>query len=409
MLWLDPSQHSSTDMRMSSLLLILLVDYIQAIPFVTVPYPNDFDRYGKLITMIGTSSRYINPDAVCSRFTKTWWRGYEPRRLKAQQEAPEGSLFKREFTRYPNNDPVNPTVDVPVESFEGESFVPSKMGWRTGRWGCWTACQDLQKTIEIALAYKLEGSEENKMSSIQSRAKGTFGFECPKDMISRTWKKAALREHETDAELKAGIELMLEYGATVPTPYKLEEFHLRGRTASPLSGCHCIEATEEEALEELRQRKGEAIQAIRMKRKMAKENSAEQPPEPVTRRVAKMNKYEHSKRKPKRGGLHDHEAGSSVLVNTGLSNDVEPEQEEKDPIFGDILEEDLIMPSTSITCHDYQFPDIDMDLPEIPIHEPIVYEPTPEATQDMLTFLQAYFEDYDTPNFGIAQPKDPPP
>ena len=381
-------------------LLLSMCCPVLSIPWYIAPLPAPFDRRGALIVMLGTPTpAYSDGDSVCARFNEIWWAEYEPLREKKKQIAADDSHFKKDFTHYPDGHPDNPTPDVPVESFMGESFLPTSIGWHENLWGCYVACQDIRKTLEWVLAMLLEDVKGRRVG-IQARAKYTYAFECPRGMMSKTYTKISQREHDTQDEINEAIDLFYATIKDNPTAKRMKPLNIYGQLGPELTGCHCVEATEEEMYAEKVRR--------RLEHKRKKPYSEDDTPASIRDARVKSAALKRKKDLVKARNAHDaaESSISGAASHSGEQTNIDDTEQE---IFGAILSEEIQIPS-AVTCHDYNFPDIDVALPELP--EPSI--PLPESPdhldeEDLGLLLRAFLDEFggvSIPDFGsISDPK----
>lgn len=420
---------------------------VQAIPAQLIP-PSLAGLLVRKAAVTVVVKGATDSDAVCQWVTKPWWTEYKETREIARVTSKPGSVFLREPTQYPNE--AKTTPEVPVESFMGEVFVPSDSGWHTGRWGCYFGCQDIQKTLEWVMAAVLEYDAKVVKSIKHVRARWTYGFECPTGMISKIVIRPTRREYDTSAEITQAITLLKDFTADKPKP-PMDNLHLYGSIGPGVAACTCEIASE---IEELRA--WEEHRKAKQKRKREGAESLESARQVRTRHYVKARARKGSRGKnpegstsgsaglgPSSGNEGDPDylwpeipdpAIPEPVISEPVSEPVipdpdipepaipaggdpdylwpeigepEPENNPYDPIYGDILTEDLPMPST-ITCHDYDYPR--MGIPTLPGVPDIPIPRSPNHEEDYAMFLQAFIDDYaeyEAANggFGVASPK----
>ena len=344
--------------------------------------------------MGGTSPDIIDSDAACRRYIGGWWPGYQQRRALAQETAALGSPYRTQFTRYPNAERTTP--DVPIESFMGESFPPSKSGWHNDLWGCFSACQDLQRTWEWVLASGLEYSKQHVRGGLQVRAKATLAFECPAGMVSEEYSKNTLRESEAPEEVAAAISYLKSIVEAVQKQknYPMTDLNLYGDPGPELTGCRCVEKSIWEARRLANQRMRD-----RVDRKGTAQEELKTARQKRVRHVAQV----YAKKLKSENSENQQAAESSSSVKASASGD-------QDPIFAEI--DDLTIPPNVATCHDYDFPENEIGLPPLPEQPNIPIPDLPDFDEQFEAFLSAFldeFSGYQAGSFGTASPKGPPP
>ena len=205
-----------------------------------------FDEIDSKLVYQG-SAPLLTSDEICREYYEAWWPIYQRLREEAQTAYPEDPLLRADFTRYSRSrahiDLSQLThlnliyADIPVESFRGERFRPlDRIDYKHQEWGCYTACQDVRKTVEWILTARLT-------KTIQLRARVTFAFLCLDDEMAELYTDFTRRERETLEEQQAAIQAFKE--SSLPGweyIQKLNQLEMYGDRGPEIRKCRCIKA-----------------------------------------------------------------------------------------------------------------------------------------------------------------------
>ena len=341
--------------------MFLCIHTIYAIPRL-LKLPVMFDEIDSKLVYQG-SAPLLNSDEICREYYEAWWPIYQRLREEAQTEYPEDPLLTAEFTRYSQAhiDLSQLThlnliyADVPVESFRGERFRPlDRIDYKHKKWGCYTACQDVRKTVEWILTARLT-------KTIQLRARVTFAFLCLDDEMAELYTDFTRRERETLEEQQAAIQAFKEsYLPGWEYIQKLNQLEMYGDRGPEIRKCRCIKAlvpvreVESEMLGKRKGQRGKFVHQTLYGSKRSRRRNI-----PIWDGASPRPSFTSSDGPAE--GTHATNIPDEVDdIDLAMSwlNDlpIEAEDHEETLISSDPSKaEDL----NDITCYDFDFPDID--------------------------------------------------
>ena len=378
-------------------------------PWMTKPRPAGFDRLTDKLVLTGTSPDVVDGDTVCAKYSSKWWIDYQKKREKQLYKSLETSLFAKPFTRYPSFTADGTalrqlTPNVPVEAFLGERFGPNGLGWTQGLWGCYFACQDIRTTYEWVLGFFMTVRGDRGHGPIQVRAKWTYGFHCPKGMISETYVKHSRREAETDEEIMTAFRMLAEIMKKTSLEFPGNNIAMFGEIGL-IKGCRCVHPGPGE-LDEARE---DVFRDIQDHRPLTVRDVyiAGQEPRLDSKRRASMG---IRKTKRIRNILsHTCRAANDVAESSGTAEERANSQttgscdDDQFEIPDELPEPKLDMPTPfedTMTCFDFDYPELGMDygLPDT------LQEDQPDVDPDYRTVLSAFLDDFaDFDNFEPMQ------
>ena len=329
-----------------------------------------------------------NGDDFCRHVYSKWWPWF--RQVRLGLESPPlhvpSSIYAIPFTDYPD--------DPPVEAFFGEPFIPYTRGWRTGLYGCFTGCQDIRTTPEWILSLWFEYKQVKHV-----RAKGRFGFECERGLISVTGTGPSKRESESPTSAKEALDSV---ETMWPSRTKTDPVSLNGETGT-LTKCSCVQPTGTQRVEAKRRGRsgwGPDSSSIHSRKSDAQ-------------RERRAYKARERREALKRQRIHElGESSHFASQPEEVAAHLQPEsvEREDDVLFDDLEElDDRPMAQSTMSCWDFDYP----ELPSFGLAEP--GPPIASEVNQATTLLQAAlrsmvtdFDDWLDGNQDSHKEKRPP-